>query len=108
MNTIMSDSDTFVSQYWDEGGEDYRGIIVPKPKFGDRLRNGAKVIAYKHVSNGDANWYPNGIVLANKKHGTGEWVVWTACIYDFKGDWHCEHGHYFSKIEDATRLFAER
>lgn len=107
MNNILADKDNFISQYWSEA-TDERGKVIALPRFGDRLRNGAKVVAYKHIDNGSRNWYPNGTVLANIKHGIGEWVVWTA-IYDFRDEkWYCENGHYFDKFESAAQFFMER
>lgn len=99
--------DTFISGYNDSVQGDFVGREVTKPKFGDRLRNGATVIEYKHVENGQHGWYPHGYVLARKRHGIGDYVVWTA-ICDFRGDeWYCENGHYFEDIASAAKFFKE-
>lgn len=93
---------------YSDSKKDYTGMQVPKPKFGDQLRNGAIVIAYKHISNGGANWYPHGIVLARKRHGIGEFVTWT-CIYDVNQDyWFCEGGRYAQDIVEAAKDYEKR
>jgi hypothetical protein len=69
------------------------------PKIGDKLSNGATMLAIKKSRYDDTF-----IVLAHVNFGYHPYVTWRL----FPKELNCEHGNYFESITPAAIDFGER